>query len=173
MTIMKNKTFWTIFWICIGVVIIGSFYGIATSFNSKGTVAEATTQEGAYKDTPTQTRSTPTIEADMPTGFVSSNHSSLNDLTGWGAIDSPNWKAVHERAKDIVLELNQMNYNGDADLVTDFKDIRELAENLKTNEDKGDLRKLHRYFHDLDVVMNNGDGDGYFYGITEWGDQNK
>jgi hypothetical protein len=47
MTIMKNKTFWTIFWICIGVVIIGSFYGIATSFNSKDTVAEATTQEGA------------------------------------------------------------------------------------------------------------------------------
>ncbi|GAA3328777.1 hypothetical protein GCM10020331_074130 [Ectobacillus funiculus] len=66
-------------------------------------MAEATTQEGAYKDTPTQTRSTPTIEADMPTGFVSSNHSSLNDLTGWGAIDSPDWKAVHERAKDIVF----------------------------------------------------------------------
>ncbi|GAA3328779.1 hypothetical protein GCM10020331_074140 [Ectobacillus funiculus] len=64
--------------------------------------------------------------------------------------------------KILFLELNQMNYKGDADLVADFKDIRELAEHLKTNEDKGDLRKLHRYFHDLDVVMNNADGDGAF-----------
>lgn len=172
MAITKNKTFWIIFWVCIGVVIIGSFYGIATSFNSKDTAAKATTQEGAYEDPPIQTRSTPTIEADMPTGFISNSHDSVNALAGWGKIGSPDWEAVQATAKDIILELNQMNYKGDADLEKDFGDIRELAENLTTNEDKGDLRELHRYFHDLDVVMNNADGDGAFYGITEWGDAN-
>ncbi|WP_028403371.1 hypothetical protein [Ectobacillus panaciterrae] len=172
---MKGKIGWSIFWIVVVAVISFCAYTVTPYITGEKTFQpeEATASSSQQEDK----ESAPTTEEDQKASeFISHYHQILNDLTGWGRINNPNWDEVQLNAKQIVDSLDAMKYKGDSDLQKDFKDIRELAKDLETANNVLStlkLRKLHRYLHDLDVVMNRADGDGKYYNMTKWGKANK
>lgn len=160
---MKSKIIWSaLIAINIGIVLYGAYIFVPYLFGKQSVQGNSKSQQS------TQVQANDSSDQGV-TQFISKEHQILNSLTGWGQINNPNWSEVHQSAKDIVDTVSTMNYAGNEDLQKDIKDIRGLAETLTTGTGKGDLIKLHRYFHDLDVVMNQNDGAGKYYGITSWG----
>ncbi|WP_379969393.1 hypothetical protein [Ectobacillus sp. sgz5001026] len=160
---MKSKIIWSaLIAINIGIVLYGAYIFIPNLFGKQSVQVNSTSQQF------TQVKANNIGDQVVPQ-FISKEHQILNSLTGWGQINNPDWNEVHQSAKEIVDSVSAMNDTGNEDLQKDIKDIRSLAETLTTGTGKGDLIKLHRYFHDLDVVMNQNDGAGKYYGITSWG----
>lgn len=161
---MKSKIIWSaLIAINIGIVLYGAYIFAAYLFGKQSVQVNSTSQQSP------QVKAYDMGNQEGVSQFVSKEHQILNSLTGWGQINNPNWGEVHQSAKEIVDTVSAMNYAGNEDLQKDIKDIRSLAETLTTGTGKGDLIKLHRYFHDLDVVMNQNDGAGKYYSITSWG----
>ncbi|UOY93287.1 hypothetical protein MUG87_03925 [Ectobacillus sp. JY-23] len=165
---MKGKLLWGIIWFVIicGAGAIG-YFGAPYIMDKK--------QIGIKKETASAPieEATPAGISDSVYAFVSTYHKTLNDLTGWGQINSPEWTTVHTYAGEIVKKVDEMQYAGDANLEQDLKAIRQLAADLQRSKSKRDLTKLHRYFHDLDVVMNRANGDGNYYKVSKWGNAHK
>ncbi|MCJ7988613.1 hypothetical protein MUB15_03860 [Priestia sp. OVS21] len=47
--------------------------------------------------------------------------------------------------------------------------MEKLAGQLEQTEDQALLKELHRYFHDLDVVINEDDGSNTYFDVTSYG----
>jgi hypothetical protein len=165
---MKGKLLWGMIWLVIicGAGAVG-YFGAPYIMDKKQISAEREAASASSEET------TLTGISENVYTFVSTYHNTLNDLTGWGRINSPEWNTVHTYAGEIVKKIDELQYTGDKNLEQDLKEIRELAADLQQSKSKRDLTKLHRYFHDLDVVMNRANGDGNYYKVSKWGNAYK
>ncbi|WP_096439383.1 hypothetical protein [Alteribacter populi] len=96
-------------------------------------------------------------------------HEYLNQLTGWGQIESINMELliVGEQWKKFKDDLRFLEQQGFAPSLT-HQDIVTAGELVEAAEESGDreaLRFIHRIFHDLDIHINETDGDTW--GTTE------
>ncbi|MBO9128551.1 hypothetical protein [Bacillus sp. 165] len=173
---MKNKVIWLLFWtIIVGAVSWCAYTVTPYVFGDKP--IQATEPSSTSKKPGMDEQEVSLIEYGSTTGFIETYHHMLNELTGWGRINNPDWDEVHSTAQQVMEKLDAIQYKGDSDLQQDFQDIYKLAKELETANGgffpKNNLRKLHRYFHDLDAVMNYNRGDGNYYKITKWGEANR
>ncbi|MDL4843025.1 hypothetical protein [Aquibacillus rhizosphaerae] len=100
--------------------------------------------------------------------FVSDTHDFYNDTTGYGKIDNLDWNSQTNMAEKIVATLEQMipqvkNEN----LKSDLESTRQLASTLLEDQSTSHVRSLHRYFHDLDIALNEYDGATKVWGVTK------
>ncbi|UFU00689.1 hypothetical protein KO561_07065 [Radiobacillus kanasensis] len=87
--------------------------------------------------------------------FISTVHEFYNDTTGYGAIDHLNWEEQRKMADDILSTLSGfIETASDENLKSDLQDIQRLANAVKEEKGAGHVRNLHRYFHDLDIALN-------------------
>lgn len=100
--------------------------------------------------------------------FIAEHHDVLNDLTGWSAIEHPDWPAVQEEATAIKNTIGTIEVK-DSVLKKDFQHMEKLAGQLEQTKDQALLKELHRYFHDLDVVINEDDGSNTYFDVTSYG----
>jgi hypothetical protein len=100
--------------------------------------------------------------------FIAEHHDVLNDLTGWSAIEHPDWPAVQEEATAIKNMISTIAVK-DSVLKKDFQHMEKLAKQLEQTKDQAPLKELHRYFHDLDVVINEDDGSNTYFNVTSYG----
>jgi hypothetical protein len=100
--------------------------------------------------------------------FIAEFHRKYNDTLGWGEINSVNWDEQKKTATDISTILVSVDTEN-ADLRTDLQTIADYAEAIETGrQDKQTLITLHRYFHDLDILLNGYSQTDDFFNITEY-----
>lgn len=93
--------------------------------------------------------------------FISEIHAFYDETLTWGRIDTANYEEQKEKAESIIETLTHIKEVKNEELKTDFKNIQTLAETVVKSDDREAMRKLHRYFHDLDIILH-----GYNYDET-------
>ncbi|WLR42498.1 hypothetical protein LC087_17655 [Bacillus carboniphilus] len=100
--------------------------------------------------------------------FIDKVHSFYNETTGFGKYKSLDSIEQQEYARTILKNLDKIQ---DPALQEDVESIKKLAERVKTSPvELDDVLYLHRYFHDLDIILNKDDGDGKYWGVTIYGE---
>ncbi|MBM6616517.1 hypothetical protein [Bacillus suaedaesalsae] len=103
--------------------------------------------------------------------FISNQHDFFNETTGWGEIESLQWKKQKENASGIIDFLSNTELS--PKLQSDFTAIQELSKLVADGEtDKKIVLYLHRLFHDLDIEVNGYRSKDYFE-VTEVGNGEK
>jgi len=168
---------WTLT-IVITVTVIGSglfFYSIFnldlnSLFNSvdtaKSTEQGDLTQEG--KEEINRVRTTVGEEHTELGQFVSDMHEFYNKTTGYGGITNLDWSEQREQAQHVVDTIKGMKVSiKDESLLADLEAINKLAGDALNEEDQETVRSLHRYFHDLDIALNDYPSYDRIWNVTE------
>ncbi|KAA0544891.1 hypothetical protein FZW96_18870 [Bacillus sp. BGMRC 2118] len=99
--------------------------------------------------------------------FISNQHDFYNKTTGWGEINSLQWKKQKENASGIMDFLSNTELS--PSLQSDYTTIKQLSTLIENGEkDKQAVLYLHRLFHDLDIEVNGYKSKDYFE-VTEVG----
>lgn len=93
--------------------------------------------------------------------FIRYFHHFYNESLGWGRIETASHSEQKRRAESIILAIDNIQEITNDDLRKDIEEIRKLAQEVINKDDRDAMRKLHRYFHDLDIYLN-----GYDYNQT-------
>ncbi|TKC16970.1 hypothetical protein [Robertmurraya kyonggiensis] len=104
--------------------------------------------------------------------FISEVHAFYDETLTWGRIDTANYEEQKEKAESIIETLTHIKEVKNEELNTDFKNIQTLAETVVKSDDREAMRKLHRYFHDLDIILHGYNYDDTFQ-ITKFRGENK
>lgn len=164
--------------IVIVVTIIGSslfFYSffnlnLTSVFNGEDT-AGATEQgdlskEG--KDEIERVRATVGEEHADLGQFVSDIHGFYNKTTGYGGINNLAWSEQQEQAEFVVDTIEKMRAAiTDEMLLADLETIHDLALKAIDQENQETIRSLHRYFHDLDIALNDYTSYDKIWNVTD------
>lgn len=102
--------------------------------------------------------------------FIAKYHKFYNDSLGWNRIHSADYDEQVKVAKEIIEQIDGAQINNEK-LANDLATIKDLAESLISKESRQTMRKLHRYFHDLDIYLNGYDRASTF-GYTEYKGEN-
>lgn len=88
-------------------------------------------------------------------GFIATMHEFYNKTTGYGGINNLDWDEQREQAETIIdtIEGDKADIIDEA-LLTDLTQIADLAKRILDEQDSDLIRNLHRYFHDLDIALN-------------------
>jgi len=97
--------------------------------------------------------------------FVRSFHSFYNDTLCWGRIDKVNISMQVKTAEELIEIIDGMKTE-EKDLAKDLSDIKQTAERVVESQERIDLVRLHRLFHDLDIHMNGADFE--LFNITSY-----
>lgn len=92
--------------------------------------------------------------------FIRKLHYFYNETLTWGRINTASYQQQKEKAAEIMSVIENIEIT-DQDLLADFQSIKNLAETVTKEDNRDAMRKLHRYFHDLDIILN-----GYNYNQT-------
>ena len=98
--------------------------------------------------------------------FVASTHAFYNQTTGFGEISRLNHNDQTEKAIEIVTAVNGYLSEEEGDLNQDLHDIKFIALHYIEHGNTGDVQKLHRYFHDLDIGLNGYGAYDKVWGVT-------
>ncbi|WP_223700607.1 hypothetical protein [Sutcliffiella deserti] len=100
-------------------------------------------------------------------------HSYLNDITGWGGVETVNLRNLitSDEWKELKVSVNWMKEEGFAPskILNDMENAHGLILLVERNGDRTALRYLHRIFHDLDVHLNEvkeDKGETNIWGVT-------
>ncbi len=93
--------------------------------------------------------------------FISEVHAFYDETLTWGRIDTADYEEQKKKAESIIETLTHIKEVKNEELKADFKTIQTLAETVVKTDDREAMRKLHRYFHDLDIILH-----GYNYDET-------
>ncbi|WP_070121848.1 hypothetical protein [Bacillus marinisedimentorum] len=100
--------------------------------------------------------------------FVAKTHDFYNETLGYGGINSVNWNEQREMARNVTVKTKEfVSSVGSKNLKTDLKDIQRISEAVMDEEQKSHILELHRYFHDLDIALNNYGGFDRIWGVTK------
>ena len=101
--------------------------------------------------------------------LVAEYHAKYNKLTGYGSIEGLNENEAKRVSSLLEKDIEPIIADGIANpkLAEDFNMILELAKQTKDQADKGQVRLLHRYFHDLDIAINKYDQTNDVFGVTK------
>ncbi len=104
---------------------------------------------------------------------LSTQHSFLNDVTGWGGVETLNLRNLitSDEWKELKAAVNWMRTEGfsPSKVLNDMENAYGLILLVERNGDRTALRYLHRIFHDLDVQLNEvteEEGDTKIWGVT-------
>jgi len=100
--------------------------------------------------------------------FIGKMHAFYNETTGYGEIEQLNWEDQMEQADEIIefIESEKDTIDHEA-FEADLKAIVALAHLVAEEQDKEQVRQLHRYFHDLDIIINDYDESNEIWNVTE------
>ena len=98
--------------------------------------------------------------------FVASTHAFYNQTTGFGEISKLNHTDQTEKAIEIVSVINVYSKEEKGKLNQDLNDIKFIALHYIEHGTIGDVQKLHRYFHDLDIGLNGYGAFDKIWGVT-------
>jgi len=116
------------------------------------------------------------IEENPPSGvtaelaaMIADTHERYNELTGFGNIDELDQDKSIILSKRVYKEAGEALDEGivDKQLEKDMKTIHQLAKETSVNPNKEQVRRLHRYFHDLDIAVNRYEETNTIFGVTE------
>lgn len=93
--------------------------------------------------------------------FISTHHKFYNETLGWGRIESESYERQKENAESILASMENIIEIKNEHIKKDFEAIQQIAQTVIQSDDRDAMRKLHRYFHDLDIYFN-----GYDYNQT-------
>lgn len=93
--------------------------------------------------------------------FISEVHAFYDETLTWGRIDTADYEEQKEKAESIIEILTHIQEVKSEELKADINTIKVLAETVVKSDDREAMRKLHRYFHDLDIILH-----GYNYDET-------
>ncbi len=100
--------------------------------------------------------------------FVSRTHEFYNKTTGYGGISNLDWDEQREQAQSIIDTIDEMDPDiSDESLLTDLDAIVNLSQRTLEEEEAANVRNLHRYFHDLDIALNDYTSYDRIWNITE------
>ena len=107
--------------------------------------------------------------ADQAHTLIAEYHEKYNKLTGYGSINGLNENEAKSISALLEKDMEQVINQGvdNPKLAEDFDHILELAKATKNNADKEQVRLLHRYFHDLDIAVNQYDQTNDVFGVTK------
>lgn len=93
--------------------------------------------------------------------FISEVHTFYDETLTWGRIDTANYDEQKEQAATIIETINHIQKVKNEKLKADINKIKTLAETVTKSDNREAMRNLHRYFHDLDIILH-----GYNYDDT-------
>ena len=101
--------------------------------------------------------------------LIAEYHAKYNQLTGYGSIDQLDESSAIRLSvlleKDMEKIIKQEIAN--QDLAKDFEEIHKLAVSTKNQAHKEQVRLIHRYFHDLDIAVNQYKETNQIFGVTK------
>lgn len=103
---------------------------------------------------------------DNVNAFVASTHAFYNQRTGFGEISKLNHADQTDKAIEIVSVVNVYSKEEKGKLNQDLQDIKLIALHYIEHGTTGDVQKLHRYFHDLDIGLNGYGAYDKVWGVT-------
>ncbi|MFS0752371.1 hypothetical protein [Oceanobacillus sp. 1P07AA] len=173
----SNKRFW---WVLISVIIIvgvGSslfffnFFGIGIdALNNSDTAGSVEQKDLSKKEEEkiNQVRST-VGESHQDLGdFVASTHEFYNDTTGYGGINNLDWEEQKNKSEQVIMEIEKLTLDvSDESLKQDLQSILNVSQQAIEEEEAEDVRSLHRYFHDLDIALNDYQSYDRIWNVTE------
>lgn len=100
--------------------------------------------------------------------FIASYHKFFNETTGYGGINDLDWAEQKDTAADIMDYIDaHIDDVTSETLREDLQAIQERTSKVLENEEPEYVRDLHRYFHDLDIALNNYEGYDRIWNVTE------
>jgi hypothetical protein len=100
--------------------------------------------------------------------FISDFHKKYNDTLGWGRIDTVEWEEQRKLASEVMSVLATIKTDNSS-LQEDFDSIANYSRTIKDGKkDKKVLLQLHRYFHDLDVEVNDYNDTKDYFNVTKY-----
>lgn len=93
--------------------------------------------------------------------FIRDVHNFYNETLGWGRLESASYSEQRAKAETVIEIIDNIEEVKNEDLQKDFASIKDIAKKVTIKDDRDAMRKLHRYFHDLDIYFN-----GYDYHQT-------
>lgn len=104
---------------------------------------------------------------------LSLQHSYLNDITGWGGVETVNIRNLitSDEWKELKAAVNWMKTEGFAPskILNDMENAHGFILLVERDGDRASLRYLHRILHDLDVTLNEiteDENDTTIWGVT-------
>lgn len=171
-----NKRLW---WILVSVIIItgvGSsifffnFFGIGLdALNNSDTAGSVEQKDLSVEEEEKINTVRSTLgESHQELGdFVSSTHEFYNDTTGYGGINNLDWEEQRIKSKQVINEIEKLLGDvTDEPLRKDLNSIVTLSKQT-IEEDVELVRLLHRYFHDLDIALNDYTTYDRIWNVTE------
>lgn len=115
-----------------------------------------------------QVRSTVGQEYSEIAQFVSTMHEFYNKTTGYGGINRLDWDEQKEKSQQVISTIDELKPDiTDDALIKDLESIHTLSQNTLDEANPSDVRNLHRYFHDLDIALNDYDTYDKIWKVTE------
>ncbi len=100
--------------------------------------------------------------------FISDFHKKYNDTLGWGRIDKVGWEEQRKIAGEIISVMSTVETEN-ASLQSDFESISNYSKTIKDgSKDKKVLLQLHRFFHDLDIEVNEYNKTNDYFNVTKY-----
>jgi hypothetical protein len=100
--------------------------------------------------------------------FISDFHKKYNDTLGWGRIDKVDWEEQRKIAGEIISVISTVETEN-ASLQSDFEMIANYSKTIQDgSKDKKVLLHLHRFFHDLDIEVNEYNKTNDYFNVTKY-----
>lgn len=94
--------------------------------------------------------------------FIRYFHHFYNESLGWGRIQTASYSEQKSKAESVIYAIDNIQKVTNEDLRKDIEEIKKLAQKVTNKDDRDAMKKLHRYFHDLDIYLNGYDYDQTF-----------
>jgi hypothetical protein len=101
--------------------------------------------------------------------LIAEYHAKYNDLTGYGSIEELDMSEAKSLSAILEKDTNEIISRGieNKQVSEDFKQIHAIAKATKNKADKEQIRLIHRYFHDLDIAINQYSDTKDVFGVTK------
>ncbi|WP_270182267.1 hypothetical protein [Alkalihalobacillus sp. CinArs1] len=177
---MKTKT--VVVWLGVASILtlaLTAYYIFSLDKEVKSTQGSfvATPNEAVAQDERLSTEELRELEAkvisepqfDNIKEFISLTHGFYNETAGYGGIKDLDDNVQSEKAINVIIHANHYieTESENKDLVKDLKEIKTYALRYLEKPGANHIKKLHRYFHDLDIALNQYNGHDKVWGVTE------
>ncbi|MFG6113564.1 hypothetical protein ACGTN9_00135 [Halobacillus sp. MO56] len=101
--------------------------------------------------------------------LISIAHSFYNDTTGYGELDDGvDWKAQSEQASRFLSYIKSKTFEDPPTLQADMEAVSSYLEKIANgSQDENNIIQAHRYFHDLDIAINDYTNYKEVWDVTE------
>ncbi|MFD1019365.1 hypothetical protein [Thalassobacillus hwangdonensis] len=100
--------------------------------------------------------------------FIAVAHDFYNDTTGYGAYETGmDWERQQEIAMQFTSYIDRTSFDSET-LQADMEDVSVYMDAIiDGSKDINNVLKAHRYFHDLDIAVNDYNAYDKVWGVTE------